>query len=182
MSTPPLSLYEYGTADFAQPLNAGDAGDLETRCAEMKSVVKGDVLTPIWSQGAVTGVRAQQFVGVVRINKNITIQVLPKMARGNDDAACDLSIQNLLYMLAYCKQLPAVHPSATALRTYKGDFFEILIYLYSSTLLSEIRSSLHAPRIRLAGAEPGLPPWQAALRPTHPHQQRHPGQILPADR
>lgn len=141
----PISLFEYSEYYFDEPLTSKIALLLNKRCAEINTHTKRDVLRPIHNNSNQTvGIKSFQYVGVISIHPTLTIQILPKMynPRGEEDK-WQQSIQNLLYMLNYCGKLLNTHTNSTQLKSLKGDFYEILIYLYASTLLNEIRNSLH---------------------------------------
>lgn len=144
MSKRLVTVFEYSKAIF-DPLSSAEARELNICCAELNKHARGEVLSIVHNRSNETiGVVAKQYVGVVRVNKDFVIQILPKMAADeNRETANQQSIQNLLFMLSYCNKLQAPHASASTLKTFRGDFFEILIYLFTSSLQSEIRNSLH---------------------------------------
>jgi len=141
----PISLFEYSEYYFDEPLTNKIALLLNKRCAEINTHTKRDVLRPIHNNSNQTvGIRSSQYVGVISVHPTLTIQILPKMYNPREgEDKWQQSIQNLLYMLNYCGKLLNTHTNSTQLKSLKGDFYEILIYLYASTLLSEIRNSLH---------------------------------------
>lgn len=141
-----LNLYEYSKGYFDDALSEHDARDLHLRCNELQKHSNGEVLSPLYnSHNQTVGVESRQFVGVVRVNAALTIQILPKMSKAQDGSiiARQQSIANLLYMLNYCGKLVSTDNRATSIKKFNGDFYEILIHLYASTLLNEIRNNLH---------------------------------------
>lgn len=141
----PINLFEYSEYHFDEPLTGKIALLLNKRCSEINTHTKRDVLRPIHNNSNQTvGIKSFQYVGVISIHPTLTIQILPKMYNPREgEDKWQQSIQNLLYMLNYCGKLLNTHTKSTQLKSLKGDFYEILIYLYASTLLNETRNSLH---------------------------------------
>lgn len=141
----PISLFEYDSKIFDEPLKPVLAVLLNKRCQEINKHTKRVVLEPIHNNSNQTvGVKSYQYVGVISVHRTLVIQILPKMYNPKtEETKWQQSIQNLLYMLNYCGKLLNTHISSSQLKNLRGDFYEILIYLYASTLLSEIRNSLH---------------------------------------
>lgn len=139
------NVFEYSKLNFDEPLSQVQARELNIKCRELKSHTKSDILLPLHNANNQTvGVEARQYVGVVQIDPSFSIQILPKMSASSDkDTACEQSVQNLLFMLNYCGKLLSSHTNTSSLKTFKGDFFEILIYLFATTLIEETRNSLH---------------------------------------
>lgn len=140
-----ITVFEYDSATFDEPLSTTDIKALNTAIEDLSRHSHGEVLAPLYNKmGQLVGVSARQFVGVIQVSRSLTIQVLPKMSASADKTTASTeSIQNLLFMLAYCGKLHTPHTSASQLKTFRGDFYEVLIYLFASSLLQEIRGSLH---------------------------------------
>lgn len=81
-------------------------------------------------------IKATQYVGFVRI-KNKTIQVIPKILK---NYAANLHF--LLHMLRYTKKLSIKDFSLSNLATFKDDFFEILIWLFTKNLRALIERNM----------------------------------------
>ena len=139
------SLYEYSTHRFEIPLTDELALLLSRKCEELKKHFKSTILEPVHDvKSRVVGVRSFQFVGVLQIAPSFSIQILPKMSNSTDDeSAWQSSIQNLLYMMQYSGKLMTSQKSSSKLDSFKGDFYEILIYLFATTLLAEVRGNLY---------------------------------------
>ena len=141
----PISLFEYSNHTFDEPLTQRQSIALNRRCHDINTHAGRDVLTVRHNTvNQIVGLRSYQYVGVLQIDNSLTIQILPKMyeSDGEQDATTQ-SIQNLLYMLNYCGKLVNPHDSSAHLRRFQGDFYEVLIHLYASSLLHEMRNSLH---------------------------------------
>lgn len=139
-----LTVFEYEKLTF-EPLSQREACELNDRCEELRKYTKTDVLQIIHNKNNETiGIVAKQYVGVIQISSALSIQILPKLSANEaKEAASEECIQNILFMLTYCNKLTTPQANTSSLKTFKGDFFEILIHLFSSSLLTEIRNSLH---------------------------------------
>ena len=139
-----VKLYEYSRHDFEHPLPTELAVQLSKKAEELLSHTRSKVFEPVYRSNKLVGIRSFQFVGVVQINSHLSIQILPKMSESEGaQMQMQQSVQNLLYMMQYCGKLAKSSSSQAQLKTFKGDFYEILIHLYATTLLSEIRNGLH---------------------------------------
>lgn len=141
-----LTLYEYSKKSFEEHLSASTTFRLNEVISKLNKHVKGKVLEPVINNHNQTvGVRAFQYVGVIHVNKSLTIEVLPKMYRPHEEELEErkTSIDNLFFMLDYCGQIsmPATH--ASQLNRTRGDFFETLIFLFAADLMNCIQNAAH---------------------------------------
>lgn len=144
MSKPLLRVFEHSKSYFEAPLDIKEAVELNLRCESLSKYSKREVLVPILNSSNQTiGVQARNFVGIVELSKR-TIQILPKMSSlSQEELANEQSINNLLFMLSYTGKFQIPHLDRISLKTFKGDFFEILIYMYANSLIEQLRNSLH---------------------------------------
>ena len=141
-----LTLYEYEEAKFNNPLSRITEIALNKIKNELKNHTGRNVIEVIIDNNNRTvGVRASQFVGVIRIDKSLTIEILPKMYRNrnDEDESRYINIENLFFMLDYCGRIKIPHSNVSHLKTIRGSFFETLIYLFANDLLRCIQNSIH---------------------------------------
>ncbi len=84
-------------------------------------------------------IKAKQYVGIIKI-KNITIQILPKIYKNEDNKQRE-ALTNLLYMLSYTNNLKIKENIANL--TKNNDLFEIYIYIFAKNLLEEIERGIY---------------------------------------
>ncbi len=142
-----LTLYEYDRLDFKSSISHQTSATLNKVMEGLSKHVKGRVLERVLnSRNETVGIRAFQYVGVIRIDDSLTIEILPKMYRQADaqiDNEKSINIDNLFFMLDYCGQVNIPHSDSTQLHKTKGSFFETLIYLFASDLLNCIQNAAH---------------------------------------
>ena len=141
-----LTLYEYSNGLFDTDISPQTSFRLNEIIAQLAKHAKGKVLERIMNnRNETVGLRAFQYVGVVHIDKSLSIEVLPKMYKPNDLAINErkTSVDNLFFMLDYCGQINLPNAHSSQLNRTRGNFFETLIYLYASDLMSCIQNSAH---------------------------------------
>lgn len=139
-----INIYEYSSFWFSEPLDLETSLQLSKRSEEVNTQVGSPVLELLYKKNQLSGIRVFQFVGVIQVSPRFVIQIIPKMSSSIDDTqAWRDSIHNLLYMLQYTGKMVSAQLSGSQLKSFKGDFYEILIHLFATTLISEIRNSLH---------------------------------------
>jgi 5-methylcytosine-specific restriction enzyme subunit McrC len=84
-------------------------------------------------------IKATSYVGVFSVGKK-TIQILPKISKDTENTQEDYAVRNLLYMLAYTKTISITQAELSRLyEREKAKFFEIIIYLYASNLIEQLK-------------------------------------------
>ncbi|MBE7550038.1 MAG: hypothetical protein HS126_03030 [Anaerolineales bacterium] len=92
-------------------------------------------------------IRATSYVGVIQVG-GLTLQILPKVdSLGQDDrhnqASVKSAVTNLLWMLFYAGELPLHEQDVAAIRTHRGDLFEILVRIFCERLGEQLERGLH---------------------------------------
>lgn len=141
-----LTLYEYSPGWFSEQISSSTSVRLNEVLDRLEKHVKGKVLDrELDKRNETIGVRAFQYVGVIHVDKTLSIEILPKMYRPTDTSVDErrTSIDNLFFMLDYCGQINLPHSTASQLNRTRGSFFETLIYLFASDLMDCIQNSAH---------------------------------------
>ncbi len=140
-----VRVFEYDKVVFEAPLSRSVAIQLSQLVDDLKKHFKSDVLEVIYNNNSqIVAVRAKQFVGVIRVNERLTIEILPKMYRGQDASDENVTnIDNLFFMLDYVGQIHTHSQNISQLVTSTGNFYEILVYLYATSLLEVLSNSSH---------------------------------------
>jgi 5-methylcytosine-specific restriction enzyme subunit McrC len=141
-----LTLFEHEQSPDGFDLTEREQAALE----RLNRAVGSEVLRPVL-RGRRIGVRATQYVGVVRLGRR-AVQVLPKIhrvgpakARGLEerDGRIKEATHNLLHMLATAGRLPVREHSLAPLAGDADDWFEILTRLFATHLLEEWQRGAH---------------------------------------
>jgi 5-methylcytosine-specific restriction enzyme subunit McrC len=102
----------------------------------MNRAYGAEVLRATTVRGALV-LQAAEHVGVVRLGGQ-TIQILPKMYRGDSDKTpAQQATRNLLHMLAYANDLSIREHALAPLLKQNADWFEILTRLFATHLQAE---------------------------------------------
>lgn len=81
--------------------------------------------------------KAKSFVGIFQI-PGLTIEILPKVCKGNPTAEREAGLKSLLFMLSYIKKIPLLRRNNASLRLDKMTFFEALIAHFADMLNTEL--------------------------------------------
>lgn len=141
-----LTLYEYSNGFFETDISAKTSFKLNEVIARLDKHVNGRVLDRVMNKRNETiGVRSFQYVGVIHVDKTLSIEVLPKMYRPGKSYLEErkTSIDNLFFMLDYCGQISMPNSHSSQLSRTRGSFFETLIYLYAAGLIDCIQNASH---------------------------------------
>lgn len=143
-----LTVYEYNSKNnglFKEPISPETSVRLNNIIEQIN--IKRVVLERISNKHNETiGVRAFQYVGVIYIDKTLSIEILPKMYRSDNELSIEKqsdSIDNLFFMLDYCGEASLTTDNLSQLKQTKGNFFETLIHIFASNLISCIQNSVH---------------------------------------
>ncbi len=116
------------------------------------------------------GLKATQFVGVFQLD-DVTIQVLPKIYRTDNDKA--VAAANLLFLLKYAADIPLPTDRST-LQHQRSDFLEVLIGLFATHLRSQWQQGAFRTYRSVEDVLPVLKgQWRLTdqlRRPAQPHQ------------
>ena len=82
--------------------------------------------------------RATHFVGSIKY-KDLQIDIYPKYLANSEADFEQQSVQKLIEMLAYTKQLEINIPEADAQKNRNNSFLEILIYFYAQSLFESLK-------------------------------------------
>ena len=129
-----VTLFEYESMDISDRY--------ELKCLERLSKATGiEILKPLVRNGQLK-FQARQYVGVLRLGQR-TIQILPKIHRlCNREQSQQESTRNLLFMLDYAGYLGIREVNLAALQRSQ-NWFEVLIYLFTSHLKQEWQKTTH---------------------------------------
>lgn len=94
-------------------------------------------------------IKPLNYVGVVKVG-SITIQIFPKLFRGEDFSGERASVvaRNLLKMLSFTETLQVKDIDYADLATKKLDFFEIFVYIFAKNLLRILKSKQNMEYVR----------------------------------
>jgi 5-methylcytosine-specific restriction enzyme subunit McrC len=106
---------------------------------DIKKLIKLNNKLKIFNTNYHKSIKAKQYVGVIKI-KNITIQILPKIYKNENNKQKE-ALTNLLYMLSYTNNLKIKENMANLAKD--NDLFEIYIYIFAKNLLKEIERGIY---------------------------------------
>ena len=106
---------------------------------EIKKLIKLNDKLKIFNTKYHKSIKAKQYVGVIKI-KNITIQILPKIYKNENNKQKE-ALTNLLYMLSYTNNLKLKENIANLAKD--NDLFETYIYIFAKNLLKEIERGIY---------------------------------------
>jgi 5-methylcytosine-specific restriction enzyme subunit McrC len=90
---------------------------------------------------------ALNFIGIIKI-PGLTIQILPKLFKNNNDERKDLILRNVLKMLSYSPYVPVKEIDISDLKIEDFNFFEIFIYLFAINLIQSLKINYHTDYVK----------------------------------
>ena len=112
-----------------------------------------DILTFSYYNNCPKFIKTSSFVGILRFG-NKSLQIIPKMAKIENDEHSREAVSNLLYMLSYTKKLKIKNSEIASLSKNNDSFFEILIYLFASNLLGLIKNDFNKEYVSIEDSLP----------------------------
>jgi 5-methylcytosine-specific restriction enzyme subunit McrC len=91
--------------------------------------------------------QAQNFVGIIQLKSNITIEILPKIAQLENDT--EETIKLLIKMLKTLKNSPFKSFQLANLKTTKMPLFEIFVQMFLDELSSLVRKGIKSDYINI---------------------------------
>jgi len=133
-----VTLFEYSTPEEK------DAKEILKKIEnELKRVNrKAKIFERTWDD-----VKATSYVGVLSI-KDVTIQILPKLYKGDEGARdkkedkekrIEEATRNLLFMLSYTRRLKIKETGISRLKREKYNLYEVIVYLFAKNLMETLK-------------------------------------------
>jgi len=143
-----IKLFEHSKislADLAVPLSVKEIDEFQKLNDDIRARnhQSTDVLRFGYRQSKPITLQTFSHVGVLQVGNKV-VQVIPKLAKNGTEATTAASIKNLLFMLEYTQKIRVGSVSSANLLADKSDFYEILIYLYASNLLSILKNEIYS--------------------------------------
>jgi len=108
---------------------------------DLNRVIGDRVLVSERADAGMWQLHAGSYVGTVRV-RDLTVQIVPKIHQSGTEGIQEQAIsatKNLLYMLKYSENLEVREQGLAPLLSRKGDWFEIVTYLFAFHLYAEIQ-------------------------------------------